>query len=133
MTIDNQPGNIYPLFQKHITLDEQQIKLLLTTVTRLVTYMSMIKTFADKHTRELYISGKSKRLPGDILKRALRRLEYLDYATCIEDFRVPPSNKLEKLGGDRLGQYSIRINDQWRICFRFVDADAYDVEIIDYH
>ena len=93
----------------------------------------MIKTFADKHTRELYITGKSKRLPCDILKRALRRLEYIDYAMCIEDLRVPPSNKLEKLSGDRLGQHSIRINDQWRICFRFVDADVYDVEITDYH
>lgn len=105
----------------------------MTTVTRHVTYILMIKTFADKHTRELYRTGKSKPLPSDIVKRALRRLEYIDYAMCIEDLRVPPGNKLEKLSGDRLGQHSIRINDQWRICFRFVDADAYDVEITDYH
>jgi proteic killer suppression protein len=93
----------------------------------------MIKTFADEHTYELYITGKSKRVPSDILKRALRKLEYIDHATCIEDLRVPSGNRLHSLKGNREGQYSISINDQWRICFRFVDADAYDVEIIDYH
>lgn len=93
----------------------------------------MIKTFADRHTHELYITGKSKRLPADILKRALRRMEYIDHATCVDDLRVPPSNRLHVLRGNREGQYSISINEQWRICFRFVDGDAYDVEITDYH
>jgi proteic killer suppression protein len=93
----------------------------------------MIKTFADRHTQELYVTGKSKRHPPDIARRARRRLEYVDLATCLSDLRVPPSNRLHRLGGDRKGQYSIAINDQWRICFRFVDGDAYNVEITDYH
>jgi proteic killer suppression protein len=93
----------------------------------------MIKTFADRHTLELYARGKSKRYPPEIVARARRRLEYVDLATCLNDLKVPPSNRLHKLGGDRKGQYSIAINDQWRVCFRFVDGDAYDVEITDYH
>ena len=93
----------------------------------------MIKTFADKHSQEVYIKGKSKRMPPDIIKRSIRRLEYIDLATCLEDLKVPPSNRLHPLKGDRKGQYAISINDQWRICFKFVDGDAYDVEITDYH
>jgi proteic killer suppression protein len=93
----------------------------------------MIKTFADKHSLEFYITGKSKRIAPDIIKRAIRRLEYIDLATCLEDLKVPPSNRLHPLKGDRKGQYAISINDQWRICFKFVDGDAYDVEITDYH
>jgi len=93
----------------------------------------MIKTFADKHTQDLYTTGKSKRMPSDILKRALRRLEYIDLAACLDDLKVPPSNRLHPLKGDRAGQHSISINEQWRICFRFIDGDAYDVEITDYH
>ena len=93
----------------------------------------MIKTFADKETLELYETGKSKRLPPDIRKRAMRRLEYLDLATGLEDLKVPPSNRLHELQRERKGQYSISVNDQWRICFRFEDGDAYDVELTDYH
>ena len=93
----------------------------------------MIKTFADKHRLEFYITGKSKRIAPDIIKRAIRRLEYIDLATCLEDLKVPPSNRLHPLKGDRKGQYAISINDQWRICFKFVDGDAYDVQITDYH
>jgi len=93
----------------------------------------MIKTFANRVTRELYVTGKTKRLPPDIVKRASRKLEYVDLATCLEDLQVPPSNRLHALGGDRKGRYSISINDQWRICFRFVEGDAYDVEVCDYH
>lgn len=93
----------------------------------------MIKTFADKHTRDLYITGKSKRLPSDLWKRAIRRLEYIDLATCLEDLKVPPSNRLHSLKGRREGQHSISINDQWRICVRFIERDVYDVEITDYH
>jgi proteic killer suppression protein len=93
----------------------------------------MIKTFADEHTRSLYVTGRSRRLPPDIVRRATRKVEYLDLATCLEDLRVPPGNRLHALEGDRKGQYSISVNDQWRICFRLADGDAYDVEITDYH
>ena len=93
----------------------------------------MIKTFADRHTKEVYETGKSKRLPPEIWKRALRKLEYLDLATGLDDLKVPPSNRLHGLERDRKGQFSISVNDQWRICFRFVDGDAYDVELTDYH
>lgn len=93
----------------------------------------MIKTFADRRTRELYATGKAKRFPPEIARRAARKLEYLDLAVCLEDLKVPPGNRLHALSGDRKGQHSISINEQWRICFRFVDGDAYDVEICDYH
>ena len=93
----------------------------------------MIKTFADRHTAELYETGKSKRFPPDIWDRALRRLEYINLAARVDDLKVPPSNRLHKLERDRTGQYSISVNEQWRICFRFVRGDAYDVELTDYH
>lgn len=93
----------------------------------------MIKTFADKETQKLFVSGKSKRLPSDLLRRAIRRLEFIHFANDINDLLVPPSNRLHALKGDRKGQHSISINDQWRICFRFIEGDAYDVEITDYH
>lgn len=93
----------------------------------------MIQTFADRETQQLFVTGKSKRLPPDLARRALRRLEYVDLASDLSDLRVPPSNRLHALKGDRAGQFSISINDQWRICFRFMDGDAYDVEITDYY
>ena len=93
----------------------------------------MIKTFADRHTQELYQTGKSRRFPPDIIRRATRKLEYVDLATGLDDLKVPPSNRLHQLGQDQEGQYSISVNDQWRICFRFVDGDAFDVELTDYH
>ncbi len=93
----------------------------------------VIKTFADKHTQQLYLTGKSKRLPADVITRAVRRLEYIDLATGLDDLKVPPSNRLHALKGDRSGQHAISVNDQWRICFRWEDGDAYDVEITDYH
>ncbi|MFQ5757680.1 MAG: type II toxin-antitoxin system RelE/ParE family toxin [Acidiferrobacterales bacterium] len=93
----------------------------------------MIKTFADRHTQRLYATGRSRRFPPDIWQRAGRKLEYLDLATGLADLKVPPSNRLHALTHDRKGQYSISINDQWRICFRFDDGDAYDVEVCDYH
>lgn len=93
----------------------------------------MIKTFADRDTQQLYVTGKSRRLPPDLTKRALRRLEYVDLANSLNDLKTPPSNRLHALQGDREGQYSISINEQWRVCFRFIDGDAYDVEITDYH
>jgi proteic killer suppression protein len=93
----------------------------------------MIKTFADRHTLELYATGKSKRFPREIAKRATRKLEYVDLAARLDDLMVPPGNRLHALELDRRGQHSIAVNDQWRICFRFVDGDAYDVEVTDYH
>lgn len=93
----------------------------------------MIKTFADKQTEQFWLTGKLRRLPPDIARRALRKLSAVDAATDVEDLRVPPGNRLHALGGDRDGQHSISVNDQWRICFRFEEADAYDVEICDYH
>jgi len=93
----------------------------------------MIKTFADKETQKIFTTGKSKRLSSTLINRAIRRLEYIHYAVALNDLRVPPSNRLHALKGDRKGQHSISINEQWRICFRFIEGDAYDVEITDYH
>jgi len=93
----------------------------------------MIRSFADAETERFFVTGKTRRLARDILRRAAIRLRQLDAATRIEDLRLPPSNRLEALKGDRLGRHSIRINDQWRVCFRFADGDAFDVEIVDYH
>lgn len=93
----------------------------------------MIRTFADRPTQELYESGKSRRFPPEIHKRALRKLQYLEIATGLVDLKVPPNNRLHELDHDRKGQASISVNSQWRICFRFIDGDAYDVELTDYH
>lgn len=93
----------------------------------------VIKTFADKRTKDLFEAGKAKRFPADLARRAARKLEYVDLAAKLEDLRVPPGNRLHALAGDRLGQHAISINDQWRICFRFEDGDAYEVEVCDYH
>lgn len=93
----------------------------------------MIKTFADKHTKGLYCTGKSKRFPPDICHRVLRKLEYVDLAISLDDLKVPPGNRLHELEHARKGQHSISVNDQWRICFSFIDGDAYDVELTDYH
>jgi toxin HigB-1 len=93
----------------------------------------VIRSFADKEAERLSATGTSRRLPHDIVRRALSRLKYLHLATCPEDLREPLSNRLEMLSGDRAGQWSIRINDQWRLCFRFEGGDAFDVEIVDYH
>lgn len=84
-------------------------------------------------TQNLFATGKSRRLPPDILRRAVMRLTQLEAATDVDDLRQPPSNRLERLSGERLGQWSIRINDRWRVCFRFERGNAQDVEIIDYH
>lgn len=94
----------------------------------------MIKSFADKETEKVYKQIFSKKLPHDIQRVALRKLIMIDNARCLEDLRVPPANHLEALRGDREGQYSIRINDQYRICFTIEDTnDIFDVEIVDYH
>ena len=93
----------------------------------------MIKSFASKETEKLFGREFSRRLPRSIQRAARRKLEVLDAAEVLQDLRVPPSNRLEKLSGDREGQHSIRINDQWRICFEWRRGDAYNVEIVDYH
>ncbi len=93
----------------------------------------MIRSFADDETQRFFETGRSRRLPPEIHKRAGMRLTQLNAATQVGDLRLPPSNRLEALRHDRLGQWSIRINDQWRICFRFENGDAFDVEIVDYH
>lgn len=93
----------------------------------------VIQSFGDKRTQELYVTGRSHRLPPDLAGRALRKLAQLHAATSLGDLRVPPSNRLHVLTGDRKGQHSISGNDQWRICFLFQDGDAHDVEICDYH
>ncbi len=93
----------------------------------------MIKSFRDKETEKVYSRERSAKLPGDIQQIALRKLRMINNAQDIHDLRIPPSNRLEKLGGNRKGQYSIRINDQWRICFVWQDNNAYNVEITDYH
>ena len=93
----------------------------------------MIKTFADKRTQDLYETGRAERFPPDVAGRAARKLEYVDLASELDDLKVPRGNRLHTLKGDRKGQYSIAINDQWRICFRFENGDAYDVEVCDYH
>jgi len=93
----------------------------------------MIQSFADTESRRFFETGKSRRFPPEIKKRATMRLIQLNAATTIDDLRVPPSNRLEALAGNRKSQWSIRINEQWRICFAWRDGDAYEVEIIDYH
>ncbi|MCI8425149.1 MAG: type II toxin-antitoxin system RelE/ParE family toxin [Adlercreutzia sp.] len=93
----------------------------------------MIKTFADDDTREFFETGESRKVPPDIARRALRKLELVDNATLLTDLRMPPGNRLHPLKGNRAGQYAISINDQWRICFRFTSDGIYDVEICDYH
>ena len=102
-----------------------------TIVTCYIT--SMIKTFADKQTALVFGGKFARNLPQQIQGRALRKLQMLDAAKDLNDLRIPPSNRLEQLQGNRRGQHSIRINDQYRICFKWVDGDAHDVEITDYH
>ena len=93
----------------------------------------MIQTFKNKDTEKLFRTGKSQNVPADICERALMRLARIDAAVVIEDLRLPPSHHLEKLKGDRKDSWSLRINQQWRICFAWQDGHAFDVEIIDYH
>lgn len=93
----------------------------------------MIRSFRSKEAERVFNRTRSAKLPGDIQQVALRKLRMLNRSSSLADLRVPPANRLERLKGDREGQYSIRINEQWRICFRWVDGDAFDVEIVDYH
>ncbi len=93
----------------------------------------MIKTFGDRDTERLFAREPVRRYPAELRRAMLRKLVAVDAAETLDDLRVPPGNRLEKLRGDRGGQHSIRVNDQWRICFVWRDGDAYDVSVVDYH
>ncbi len=93
----------------------------------------MIRSFACKETQALFKRERIRKIPESILRIALRKLRLLDAAVSLKDLKIPPGNRLEKLQGERSGYYSIRINDQWRLCFRFDHHGASDVEIMDYH
>ena len=93
----------------------------------------MIKSFRDRDSQRLFDREPVRRWPLDLQRVGLRKLRMLDAADVLDDLRVPPGNRLERLAGDRAGTYSIRINDQWRVCFHWRAGDAYDVEIVDYH
>ena len=93
----------------------------------------MIRSFSDKQTEKIFNRGQARKLPPEIHRRAKRKLLLIDAASSLDDLKVPPGNRLEQLSGERLGQWSIRINQQWRICFKWQEGDAYKVEIVDYH
>ncbi len=93
----------------------------------------VIKSFKDEETHKIYLRQRSRKFPPDIQQTALRKLRMLNNAQDLNDLRVPPANRLERLTGDRKGQYSIRINDQWRVCFEWTEGNASNVEIADYH
>jgi proteic killer suppression protein len=93
----------------------------------------VIKSIADRDTEKLWLTGRARRLPSDLWQRALIKLQLIDAAVELAFLKLPPGNRLESLKGDRRGQHSIRINDQWRICFRWSNTGAEQVEIVDYH
>jgi len=93
----------------------------------------LIASFSDSETRKLFETGRSRRIPAALQRTALRKLNSLHFALTLEDLMIPPCNRLEALRGDRRGQYSIRINAQYRICFLWTEGNAYEVEIVDYH
>jgi proteic killer suppression protein len=93
----------------------------------------MIKSFAEKESEKIFKRQFSRKLPANIQRMARRKLEVLEAAEQLQDLRIPPANRLEKLSGNRKGQYSIRINQQWRICFEWRDNNVYNAEIVDYH
>jgi proteic killer suppression protein len=93
----------------------------------------MIKSFRDKETAALFMGERVKRYPPDIRQPARRKLAQLEQVCRVDELRIPPGNRFEALKGDRNGRWSIRINEQWRICFRFENGNAWDVEIVDYH
>ena len=93
----------------------------------------MIVSFTDKRTEQVYSGKCPKGFPQDLYKRSVVKLDQLQSASILDDLRIPPSNRLETLSGNRAGQHSIRINDQWRLCFVWKDGNAHDVEITDYH
>lgn len=94
---------------------------------------AMIMSFADKETEKLFVTGSSRKFPSAIINTALRKLDYLNRAKTVRDLQAPPGNRLEALKGNLKGKHSIRINDQFRIIFKFENGDAFDVEVRDYH
>lgn len=102
-------------------------------MTRGVIHTTMIRSFECKETEKIFQRTFSRKLPHAIQQVAFRKLRMLNRATTLYDLSVPPANRLERLGGDRSDQHSIRINDQWRICFKWQDGEAFEVEIVDYH
>jgi len=96
-------------------------------------YSSMIRSFRDRETKRVFLREARTKFARAVERAALRKLLLLDAAESLDDLRVPPGNRLEKLAGNRSGQHSIRVNDQWRVCFHWRAGDAYDVEIVDYH
>lgn len=105
----------------------------MTLLSSCVITLFMIKSFQDKETEKIFNRQISSKLPQDIQRIARKKLVIIDAAASLNDLRTPPGNRLEALKKDRKGQHSIRINDQWRICFKWRDGDAYDAEITDYH
>jgi proteic killer suppression protein len=95
--------------------------------------MQMIASFRDKETETLWQSGRSRHLPADLQRRAFKKLAILNAAVALDNLKVPPGNRLEALHGNRAGQHSIRVNDQYRVCFVWRDGSAFEVEIVDYH
>ena len=93
----------------------------------------MIRSFKNPEVEKIFKRERSRKLPADIQQVVLRKLRMLNRAETLDDVRIPPGNRLEKLSGNRNGQWSIRINDQWRVCFEWIDDEAYEVEIVDYH
>jgi proteic killer suppression protein len=93
----------------------------------------VIRSFKDRETERLFLRQRSRVVPSDLRRVALRKLLQLDAADTLDDLKVPPGNRLERLRGDRKGQHSIRVNEQWRVCFEWQQGDAHEVEIVDYH
>ena len=93
----------------------------------------MIRSFKDRETEKLFLRQRSRAVPSDLRRVALRKLLQLDAADTLDDLKVPPGNRLERLRGNRKAQYSIRVNEQWRVCFEWQQGDAHEVEIVDYH
>jgi toxin HigB-1 len=102
-------------------------------VTNSLCRIRMIRSFRDRRTQALYETSTDRRLPASLVRRVLHRLEAVQMAKALADLASPPGNRLHALSGDRIGQYAIAVNLQWRICFRWVDGDAWDVELCDYH
>lgn len=105
----------------------------MTLLCRYIIILRMIKSFADKETERIFNRQFSRKLPSEIQQSARIKLEVLNAAEALDDLRVPPGNRLEKLTGNRAHQYSIRINSQWRVCFEWRNGNALAVEIVDYH
>jgi len=125
-------GRIYTHFYC-LTAKAYDFYWLLTLLAHRANIASMIRTFKCKETQKVFQRRRSAKLPADIQRAAMRKLVGLNAALTLNALRAQPANHLEALSGDREGQYSIRINVQWRICFKWSDGNAYDVEIVDYH